>query len=311
MGYNLLVTGSNHCGDTCIDTGPHEECGVFGIHSHTEDIARITFFGLFALQHRGQESTGIATSNGREIRVHARMGLVSQVFDEKTLKRLRGHIAIGHNRYSTAGSQRRHNSQPIVVSDGNYEIAVSHNGNIANSTALRLELEGQGYVFHTSADSEIIGYLILSAPHQDWLEKMRYAMHRLQGAYSLAIMTRDTLFAMRDPYGVRPLCLGKINDKSFVIASESCALDHIGAAVLREIEPGEIVAINDDGVRSVKEPAKRNAFCIFEYIYFARPTCLNVILTLLARLFAAAPKCRLPNRKSRRFLHRAPGCVTF
>ncbi len=271
MGYNLLVTGSNHCGDTCIDTGPHEECGVFGIHSHTEDIARITFFGLFALQHRGQESTGIATSNGREIRVHARMGLVSQVFDEKTLKRLRGHIAIGHNRYSTAGSQRRHNSQPIVVSDGNYEIAVSHNGNIANSTALRLELEGQGYVFHTSADSEIIGYLILSAPHQDWLEKMRYAMHRLQGAYSLAIMTRDTLFAMRDPYGVRPLCLGKINDKSFVIASESCALDHIGAAVLREIEPGEIVAINDDGVRSVKEPAKRNAFCIFEYIYFARP----------------------------------------
>ncbi|MDD4322191.1 MAG: amidophosphoribosyltransferase [Dehalococcoidales bacterium] len=274
MGYNLLVIGSNPRQSFSIDTGPHEACGIFGIYSHTEDIARITFFGLFALQHRGQESTGIATSNGSEIRVHARMGLVSQVFDEKTLKRLKGHIAIGHNRYSTTGSSRRHNAQPIVVNDGYNEIALSHNGNIANSEALRLELESQGYVFNTTTDSEIIGYLILSAPHQEWPQKIRYAMHRLQGAYSLAIMTRNQLFAMRDPYGVRPLCIGQINGKSYVVASESCALDHIGARFIREIEPGEIVSIGDDGVDSDKEQSDKRAFCIFEYIYFARPDSL-------------------------------------
>jgi amidophosphoribosyltransferase len=274
MSYNLSVIGSNPCGSTCIDTGPHEACGIFGIYSHTEDIARITFFGLFALQHRGQESAGIATSNGHEIRVHARMGLVSQVFDEKSLNRLKGHIAIGHNRYSTTGSSRRHNAQPILINDGYNEIALSHNGNIANSGALRLELESQGYIFNTTTDSEIIGYLILSAPHQEWPQKLRYAMHRLQGAYSLAIMTRDALFAMRDPYGVRPLCLGQINGKSYVVASESCALDHIGARFIREIEPGEIVSINDNGVQSIKEPGNKRAFCIFEYIYFARPDSL-------------------------------------
>ncbi|MFA6771779.1 MAG: amidophosphoribosyltransferase, partial [Dehalococcoidales bacterium] len=268
------MIGSNPRQSFSIDTGPHEACGIFGIYSHTEDIARITFFGLFALQHRGQESTGIATSNGSEIRVHARMGLVSQVFDEKTLKRLKGHIAIGHNRYSTTGSSRRHNAQPIVVNDGYNEIALSHNGNIANSEALRLELESQGYVFNTTTDSEIIGYLILSAPHQEWPQKIRYAMHRLQGAYSLAIMTRNQLFAMRDPYGVRPLCIGQINGKSYVVASESCALDHIGARFIREIEPGEIVSIGDDGVDSDKEQSDKRAFCIFEYIYFARPDSL-------------------------------------
>ncbi len=271
MGYNLSVNGSSFCGTTCFDTGLHEECGVFGIHSHTEDIARITFFGLFVLQHRGQESAGIATSNGHEIRVHSRMGLVAQVFDERTLKRLGGHIAIGHTLYSAAGSRRRYNSQPVVVNDGHNEIAVSHNGNIANSSALRLELENQGYIFNTTTDSEIIGNLILSAPHQKWMDKMRYATRRLQGAYSLAIMTRDALFAIRDPYGVRPLCIGKINDKSFVIASESCALDQIGASFLREVEPGEIIEIDDNGMRSTTEPGSRRAFCIFEYIYFARP----------------------------------------
>ncbi len=264
LGKNPLLTQSDL----------HEACGVFGIFARKQDIARITFFALFALQHRGQESAGIATSDGRNLQVFARMGLVSHVFDERTLRRLKGHIAIGHNRYSTTGSSRRHNAQPIVVNDGNNELAIAHNGNIANSEALRIELESQGYIFNTTTDSEIIAYLILSAPHADWLKKLRYAMRRLEGAYSLAIMTRDTLFAMRDPHGVRPLCLGKIEGGGHVIASESCALDHIGAEFIREIEPGEILAVNNEGINTLKEPSKRNALCIFEYIYFARPDSL-------------------------------------
>lgn len=268
MRYNLSVIGSNH-GDA--RSGLHEACGVFGIYSRTEDISRITFFGLFALQHRGQESAGIATSNGRDIQLFSRMGLVSQVFDEKSLRRLKGHIAIGHNRYSTTGSSRRHNAQPIVVNDTHNEIAIAHNGNIANSEALRAELESQGFTFNTTTDSEIIAQLILSAPHAEWHKKMRYAMHRLEGAFSLAIMTRTHLFAMRDPHGVRPLCLGRINGSGHVIASESCALDHIGAEFIREVEPGEIISIDDEGIKSYKETCRRRAFCIFEYIYFARP----------------------------------------
>ena len=268
MRYNLLVTASY---TQSKSSELREACGVFGIFSRNEDIARITFFALFALQHRGQESAGIATSDGHDLQVFARMGLVSHVFDEKTLKRLKGHIAIGHNRYSTTGSSRRHNAQPIVVSNGHDQVAIAHNGNIANSEALRQELESQGYIFNTTTDSEIIGYLILSAPYQDWLEKLRYAMHRLQGAYSLAIMDRNNLYAMRDPYGVRPLCLGHIPGNGYVVASETCALDHIGANLVREIDPGEILAINDEGIRSIKEPDQRRALCIFEYIYFARP----------------------------------------
>jgi len=248
-----------------------EACGVFGIFARNEDIARITFFALFALQHRGQESAGIATSDGMDLQVFARMGLVSHVFDEKTLKRLKGHIAIGHNRYSTTGSSRRHNAQPILVSNGNIELAVAHNGNLANSEALRSELEAQGFTFNTSTDSEIIGNLILSAPQKEWLEKLRYTMRRLQGAYSLVIMTRNNLYAMRDLNGVRPLCLGQIPGNGYVVASESCALDHIGADFIREIEPGEILAINDDGVNRIKEPPGKGALCIFEYLYFARP----------------------------------------
>ncbi|MBN1369379.1 MAG: amidophosphoribosyltransferase [Dehalococcoidaceae bacterium] len=268
MRYNLPVIGSNP-GDA--RSGLHEACGVFGIYSRTEDISRITFFALFALQHRGQESAGIATANGKDIQLFSRMGLVSQVFDEKALRRLKGHIAIGHNRYSTTGSSRRHNAQPIVVNDNHNEIAIAHNGNIANSEALRAELESQGFTFNTTTDSEIIAQLILSAPHKEWHKKMRYAMYRLEGAFSLAIMTRTHLFAMRDPHGVRPLCLGQINGSGHVIASESCALDHIGAQFIREIEPGEIISINDEGVKSYKGACRKRAFCIFEYIYFARP----------------------------------------
>ena len=248
----------------------HECCGVFGIFSPGEDVARLTFFALFALQHRGQESAGIATTDGRKLQFYGKMGLVSQVFNEDSLSQLSGDIAIGHNRYSTRGSSRITNVQPIRVGKGSNTIAVAHNGNIINAEYLYQELSDQGYTFQTSTDTEIIANLILSSPEKDWIDRIRYAMHRLQGAYSLVILTNRRLIGVRDPFGVRPLCLGTING-GWVIASESCALDHIGASFVREIEPGEIVSITENGVDSYQEEGDRKALCIFEYIYFARP----------------------------------------
>jgi len=262
----------------------HECCGVFGIYAPGEDVARFTFFGLFALQHRGQESAGIATSNGQRLHVYARMGLVSQVFDEEALAQLTGNMAIGHNRYSTMGSSRVANAQPIVVGQGADTIAIAHNGNIINAEYLHRELSEQGYTFHTSTDTEVIAYLILSSTEKRWEDRIRYAMHRLQGAYSLAVMTPQRLYAVRDPLGVRPLCLGSI-DSGWVIASETCALDHIGASFIREVEPGEIVSISDNGIDSDREPGGKRALCIFEYIYFARPdSVINGRLLYPARL---------------------------
>jgi len=247
-----------------------EACGIFGVYAPGEDVARITFFALFALQHRGQESAGIATSDGKRIEVFARMGLVSQVFDEESLSQLTGNIAIGHNRYSTTGSSRVCNAQPIMVGDGEDTIAVAHNGNIVNSEHLYNELHGLGYHFNSSTDSEVIATLILTSPGQNIVDKIKYSMRRIKGAYSLAILTKDKLIAVRDPLGVRPLCLGKINGH-WVIASESCALDHIGAIFVRDIVPGEIVVIDENGVSSYYEPSTKQSICIFEYIYFARP----------------------------------------
>lgn len=248
----------------------HECCGVFGVYAPGEDVARLTFFALFALQHRGQESAGIATSNGKRIQVYANMGLVSQVFSEDSLSQLTGDIAIGHNRYSTCGSAKISNAQPLVFGRVPNSFAIAHNGNIVNSQHLREELENQGYIFNSSTDTEVIGNLLLSSTEPDWLGKIRYAMRRLQGAYSLVIMTPDRLFGIRDPLGVRPLCLGAINGH-WVIASETCALDHIGAHLVREIEPNEIVSISNQGVASDRQEIERKALCIFEYIYFARP----------------------------------------
>jgi len=248
----------------------HESCGVFGVYAPGEDVARLTFFALFALQHRGQESAGIATTNGKKLQVYAKMGLVSQVFTEDSLSQLGGDFAIGHNRYSTRGSSRIMNVQPIVVGKGSNALAIAHNGNIVNAEHLHQELSDQGYTFHTSTDTEVIANLILSSPAKDWVDRIRYAMHRLQGAYSLTLLTNHTLYGVRDPLGVRPLCLGAING-GWVIASESCALDHIGAQFIREIEPGEIVSINGNGLESYREETGRRALCIFEYIYFARP----------------------------------------
>jgi amidophosphoribosyltransferase len=266
----------------------HESCGVFGVYAPNEDVARLTFFALFALQHRGQESSGIATADGQKIQVYARMGLVSQVFTEESLSQLTGHIAIGHNRYSTKGSSRITNAQPIVVGKGSDSLAIAHNGNIVNTEFLHQELVEHGYTFHTTTDTEVIANLILSAPEKDWVSKIRYVMHRLQGAYSLVLLTNDCLFGVRDPFGVRPLCLGLING-GWVLASESCALDHIGASFIREVEPGEIVAISAGGVQSYREPEERHALCIFEYIYFARPdSTINGRLLYPARMAMGA-----------------------
>jgi len=248
----------------------HESCGVFGIFAPNEDVARLTFFALFALQHRGQESAGIATTNGKKLQVYAKMGLASQVFNEESLSQFNGHIAIGHNRYSTRGSSQIRNAQPIEVSKDSDSLAIAHNGNIVNAEHLHKQLSDQGYSFQTSSDTEVIANLILSSHEKDWVSRIKYAIRRLKGAYSMAILTNHTLFAVRDPLGVRPLCLGTING-GWAIASESCALDHIGADFVREVKPGEIISITENGIDSYQGEVGRRATCIFEYIYFARP----------------------------------------
>jgi amidophosphoribosyltransferase len=247
-----------------------ESCGVFGVYASGINVAQTVFFALFALQHRGQESAGIAVTDGDGIKLHTNMGLVSQAFTENDLALLKGYIGIGHNRYSTTGSSRPVNAQPIIAKADGLTIALAHNGNIINFELLRDELQQRGYHFHTSSDSEIIANLILASPGQNWQKKIEYAMHRLQGAYSLVILTEDKLIGVRDSLGVRPLCLGTI-DNGWSIASESCALDHIGAQFVREVEPGEIVIIDSQGMKSFKKKNAKKALCIFEYIYFARP----------------------------------------
>jgi len=252
-----------------------ECCALFGVYAPGDDVARLTFFGLYSLQHRGQESSGIATADGKQMHVYTKMGLVAQAFDEEVLSQLGGDIAIGHNRYSTTGSSRAGNAQPIVVEGPAGRLALGHNGNIVNARELRQQLEGQGYTFNTTTDSEVIAYLILSSTKKTWAERIRHAMKRLVGAYSLVLLTEDALYGVRDPLGVRPLCLGKL-DGGWVLSSESCALDHIGAQLIRDIEPGEIVVINTKGLRSYKDRrnSTKRGLCIFEYIYFARPDSL-------------------------------------
>jgi amidophosphoribosyltransferase len=249
----------------------HESCGIFGVYAPGEDVARLTFFALFALQHRGQESSGIATTSGHGVFLYTGMGLVSHVFDEAALSRLPGVIAIGHNRYSTAGSSRLANAQPIVVDGSDGKLALAHNGNIINAVPLRQELEEKGYRFATTSDSEVIASLIASSPGTTLEEKISHTMRRLQGAYSLVILDDNRLIGVRDPMGVRPLCLGKV-DNGWVLASETCALDHIGSSFIREVNPGEIITIDSNGPRGSQAIAPQiQALCVFEYIYFARP----------------------------------------
>ncbi|MCH7577838.1 MAG: amidophosphoribosyltransferase [Chloroflexi bacterium] len=249
-----------------------EKCGVFGVFAPDEDVARITFYGIYALQHRGQESAGIATGDGRGIHLRTGMGLVSQVFDENDLPFLPGFVAIGHTRYSTTGSTRLENAQPVYVEGEHGPLALGHNGNLINAQLLRDDLEDHGYDFKSSTDTEVIAQMLASAPGADWQERIANVMRSIHGAYCLVAVTPRELIAMRDPYGVRPLCLGRLNGTGWVIASETCALDHLGAEFVREIAPGEAVVIDRSGVSSFQAAeAQRPALCVFEYIYFARP----------------------------------------
>ncbi|MGB3307692.1 MAG: amidophosphoribosyltransferase [Thermomicrobiales bacterium] len=250
---------------------PHEECGVFGVYAPGEDVARLTFFGLYALQHRGQESAGIATSTGENVSVLTNLGLVSNAFNEDDLKALPGHIAVGHTRYSTSGANQVCNAGPIRVESDLGPLVIAHNGNVTNALALHRELEAEGVEFESTTDSEVLARLIARTPGETFVEKMRRAMPKLIGAYSLAVLTEDRMYAVRDPKGVRPLCIGRLAGH-YVIASETCALMTIGATFEREVEAGEIIEFNRDGMVShgVGLP-QREALCLFEMIYFARP----------------------------------------
>ena len=249
---------------------PKHYCGIFGVYGHP-NAAELTYYGLYALQHRGQESAGIVTSDGKQFYTHKGMGLVPQVFKGSVLHDMVGSIAIGHTRYSTTGSSHLRNAQPLTVDCARGQIAIAHNGNLTNAAPLREELEARGSIFQTTVDSEIILHL-LAQPCANGANNLVHTLHRIEGAYSLVMMTENELIGVRDPHGFRPLCLGRIDD-AWVLASETCALDLIHAAYVRDIEPGEIVVINKDGVNSLQAFPRheRRAFCIFEYIYFARP----------------------------------------
>ncbi|MFH1086364.1 MAG: amidophosphoribosyltransferase [Chloroflexota bacterium] len=256
---------------TCVSDRPHEACGVFGIYAAGEPVARITFFGLYALQHRGQESAGIAVSDGRRVALHKEMGLVAQVFNEDKLAPLQGHSAIGHTRYSTADSSRAVSAQPFLLESMLGPVALAHNGNLVNTEELRAELFTRGVGLTSWCDSEVLIQMLAGAQGATWVERIQHIMGKALGAYSLTILTRDALYAVRDPWGFRPLSMGRLNG-GWVVASESCALQTVGAHTITEVAPGAIVKIDTQGVETIQgaPPGKPN-LCMFEYIYFARP----------------------------------------
>ncbi len=249
----------------------HEECAVFGIYGHRE-AANLTYLGLYALQHRGQEGSGIVSSDGRNFNVEKGMGLVADIFTKKEIRRLRGDKAIGHNRYSTTGNSHLRNVQPLTVNFAFGNLALAHNGNLTNAEMLRSELEAYGSIFQSDSDSEVIIHLIAHSKGETFLNRLVEALTLVRGAYSLVMLTDHKMIAARDPYGFRPLCLGRYKG-AWAVASETCAFDLIGAEFVREIEPGEVLVVNDQGVTShhpfivPNTPAK----CVFEYVYFARP----------------------------------------
>ena len=252
---------------------PKEECGVVGVYTPGEEASRLAFFGLFALQHRGQESAGIATSNGQTINVHSDMGLVTQIFREEDFYPLSGDLAIGHTRYSTTGSSQLCNAQPVMVQGQHGKLALAHNGNIINTVQVKRQLEEQwNCSFSSTTDSEVIAELLVNAPGPTWEERIFYCMRVLNGAFSFTALTADTVIAARDPLGIRPLCLGQLNG-GWIVASESCALEHLGATFLREVDPGEVIIIDQQGLHSAVWSGNkgRRAMCVFELIYFARP----------------------------------------
>lgn len=249
-----------------------EECGVFGIYGAGEDVSRIAFFGLFSLQHRGQESAGIAASDGTRVRMHRDAGLVTQIFHEEALAALKGHAAIGHTRYSTTGSSILRDVQPTLCECDFGPVALAHNGDLINSEQLRQEMIAAGVEFETTSDSEVMLKLITTSGKCTIEDAIISAMKRIRGAYSVVALTPDKLIAFRDPFGIRPLSIGHLNGSMYVVASETCAFNTIGADFVREVEPGEIVTIDHNGLTEQQAvPLEGRALCVFEYVYFARP----------------------------------------
>jgi amidophosphoribosyltransferase len=256
--------------DTWRDDRFHDECGLFGIWNHAE-AANVTYLGLYALQHRGQESAGIAATDGVNFHTEKAMGWVADVFGPERLRRLPGHRAIGHVRYSTAGSSNLRNAQPIAATTSRGPIAIAHNGNLTNAESLRKEMERDGAIFQSSSDTEVILHLLARAPAGPLSEQIPHALAQVKGAYSLLILTPDAMYAVRDPNGFRPLTLGRLDD-AWIMASESCALDLMEAKPERDVEPGEMIVISDTGLTSLRaQRAGERLQCVFEYVYFARP----------------------------------------
>jgi len=269
-----------------------DECGVFGIFGHPE-AANLTYLGLYALQHRGQESAGIVTADGEKMRVARAMGQVADAFSEQTLEKLPGHLAIGHTRYSTAGESKIENAQPFLIDCAHGQIAVAHNGNLVNAGELRDELVRQGSIFQTSSDTEVVLHLYARSKAVPVEEALAESISQLSGAFSLALLTKNRLIAARDPHGFRPLALGRLGD-AWIVCSETCALDLIGATYVRDIEPGELVIITDGGLRSQRLFPRSPSLsqCVFEHVYFARPDSyvfgrsVNEVRTELGRILA-------------------------
>ncbi|MVX64146.1 amidophosphoribosyltransferase [Clostridium chromiireducens] len=249
-----------------------DECGVFGVYANEPiDVASMTYYGLYALQHRGQESAGIAVADGEKIDIHKGLGLITEAFKQGDLDKLKGHIAVGHVRYSTAGGKGIENAQPILATSKMGPIAMAHNGTLVNADVIKELLEDAGQIFHTTTDSEVIACLIARSAKKGFAKAVVDAMSAIRGSFALTIMSKDKLIGARDPHGIRPLCLGKINE-GYILTSESCALDAVGAEHVRDIEPGEIVIIDKEGINSYRYSENTKCqTCAFEYIYFARP----------------------------------------
>ena len=258
---------------TYYDDHPHEECGVIGIFAPHEDVARMTFFGLYALQHRGQEAAGIAVADGRAMSIHKGVGLVSQVFSPAAMEKLNGHYAIGHTRYSTTGSSSERNAQPFMIETMHGPLALAHNGNLVNSAELRDELMQQGVGLSSSSDTEVMTMMLARNGGKTWEERIKHAMQKWVGAYSLVILTRDGVYAVRDPWGFRPLCIGLLPSGGHAVASETGALQTLGCDAIRDVKPGEIIALSNNAltVTQALPVVQPTAMCVFEHIYFARP----------------------------------------
>ena len=255
---------------TLPDDHFHDECGVFGVYGHTE-ASRVAFLGLYALQHRGQESAGMISSDGVELHLHKAMGEVEEIFQPAVIARLPGSAAIGHTRYSTAGDTSVANAQPIVIDCNKGKLALGHNGNLTNATEWRRKLEHRGSIFQTTSDTEVIVHLVARSSARNLSGALGDALNQVEGAYSLLVLTPEELYAIRDPRGFRPLNLGRLGD-AWLVASETCAFDLLGAEYVREVEPGEMVRISRMGIESIRfAPPKPHQYCIFEHVYFSRP----------------------------------------